>query len=858
MNLKIYLIMLLSGIIMIYAAPVGRNTAETVAKNWLSTKSLSSEYQTVAEYLDIENVIHVFNFKNGGFALVAGDDASKPVLGYSLTGKFENSDDKTNINFWIGLYKKAINEIRTEKLGNEQTFVEWQNILKNEIPKNDTKEVLPLLASTWDQSPIYNMYCPLDGGSLSVVGCVATAMAQIMNYHEYPKTGKGSSSYSVLDQTLAVDYYLSRYNWDLMPNALSSGSSDQAKHETAQISYHAGVSVEMDYGAYGSGAYSEDVPNALKSYFKYNSAIYSTRSGYSATAWRDLLQAQLDISLPVYYSGSGPDGGHAFVCDGYQDADYYHFNWGWDGYADGYFSIDNLNPGGITFNDYQAVVRDIIPKTVDLVLEKPIEDIQTSESTYQIVLSEYFTSLSDDTITYSVDPSSNINGLQYNLLNGVLTLNRLEDGISKIVLIASTRNDNNFDEFYIQFGSNTLLAGFGKSYDFNSSAYLDAGNSSVLNSMEKIAFSSWIKFNAVGKDQGIASKTLSSNSGWYLMIQSNNLLKFSVKTQDGITRKIYSLQSLEANKWYHVDVMYDGKDLLIYINGELDNIKTTYVAVSNILHDSDQNLTLGYAYGLYLDGQIDEAILWDSPFSVTQVRQIMGQKPVVTLPDLISYWPLNEGFFASALDMAELHDGTFINNDPSNWQESDAPVYFFMGTNAVLNGILLGSYDETAVYNITQNPAMGNFEFTDQATGEFSYTPDTDISGLEEIKYTITYNKSVTPEKTVLISVKDSNGIESDSNKPASFELFQNYPNPFNPETSISFTLDNDMKANLTVYDMNGRTVRTLIDGFNKAGKYDIVWDGKDDMGKALASGIYYYRLSSEKFSTVKKAVMIK
>jgi hypothetical protein len=859
MKLKIYLFSLIAILSTVFAVPVDKQTAEAAAKNWLNAKSGDTDHETVSEYINFDNSVHIFNFENGGFALIAADDASLPVLGYSFNGEFNNSEEKSNINFWLGLYKKAIDEIRTKKLSNEKTLTDWKNVLSGNISKSEGKAVEPLLTSTWNQSPIYNMYCPLDGSSLSVVGCVATAMAQVMYYHKYPATGKSSSSYSTLGQNLSADYYLSKYNWDLMPDALSSSSSVSAKHEVAQISYHAGVAVEMMYGSDGSGAYSEDVPFALENYFKYNTAaVHEYRSTYSSLTWRTMLQDQLNKSQPVYYSGQGPDGGHAFVCDGYQDEDFYHFNWGWGGSADGYFSIDNLNPSGMTFNSYQAVVRDIIPKTIDLVLSNPIADVQTNESSYQIDLSEHFTSVSGDIISYAVDPKSSINGLQYNITSGILTLNKLENGISRIIVTSSTRNDNNFDEFYIQFGQSDLTAGFGKSYNFNSTAYLDAGNSTEANSMSNISFSAWVKLNSINREHGIASKALSSNSGWYVLVQSNNLIKFSVKTQDGITRRIYSLSPLEAEKWYHLDLVYDGKDFYIYINGELDNIKTTYTAASSLSNDIDRNIMLGNVYGIYMDGEIDEAVLWNNAVGLTQIREIMGQVPEITKEGLVSYWPLNEGFYATAQDMTGLHNGAFINNDLSYWQESEAPLYFFMDWNTSLNSSLLGSPSETAFYNITKAPSMGSIELSNAKSGEFIYTPQAGLAGLEEIKYTITYSKGTTPEKTVLISVKETTGIEENDQIPIKFNLSQNYPNPFNPETRISFTLNSDMDTKLVVYDMTGSSVRTLHDGFSKAGKYDFIWDGKTDLGKSLSSGIYYFRLSSDELSSVKKAVMLK
>ncbi len=853
-------ILLAMMVALLNGAPVDRETAEKAAKNWLSDINEAGSYQTVSDYLLISDAVHIFNFNDGGFALIAADDASTPVLGYSADGRFKSGDERSNIDFWLGMYVKAVNEIRSEKLSNAETVIQWKKVLDNDVSPKNGKAVTPLLTSTWDQSPLYNNYCPLDGGSLSVVGCVATAMSQIMYYHKYPAVGKSSHSYiapNPINMNLSVDYYLSRYDWDKMPNALSGGSTAEQIHEVAQISYHAGVAVEMMYSAIESGAYSEDVPYALETYFKYNlSASHVNRSAFTAQAWRTLLQGQLDAGLPVYYSGQGDGGGHAFVCDGYQDNDYYHFNWGWGGSSDGYYSIDNLNPGGYTFNDYQAVVKDIVPKTPEITFINPIPDIQTNESIYQINLNDHF---SGTQITYSIDPKSELNGLQYSISDSILTLNRLSDGVSKIIVTCTTRNDNSFDEFYFRFGSSSLMAAFGNAYDFGKVSYMDAGTSTALNSMQNITFSTWVMLNSNNIEQGLASKSASSNTGWSIIIQGNNLLKFSAKTQDGITRRIYSLSALQPEIWYHLDFVYDGKDLMIYINGELDNIKTSYIASSPMLHDESATLKIGFSNGVYLDGIIDETVLWDQPISIDTIRNIMKFKPEITAESLVSYWPFTEGFYDYTEDMAGLHDGTFTSGDISYWTSSEAPVYFFAEKNVAISSMLLGDEDPSALYVITSAPVSGTAVLIDASTGAFDYTPATDFVGIVEFKYTITYGATTTPEKTALINIKEGDAIEETLGIAEGFELTGNYPNPFNPETTVSYTLDRDMNINLIVFDTEGKMVTALEKGLKKAGSHSVQWNGKDKNGRQMASGVYYFRLSSDTGgSKISKAMMLK
>jgi len=119
----------------------------------------------------------------------------------------------------------------------------------------------------------------------------------------------------------------------------------------------------MDYGYDGSGAYTWDVPDALTSHFRYASAEYQSRMSYNSTSWATLMRSNLDLYRPIIYSGSGSDGGHAFIMDGYQGTTNFHFDWGWDGYANGYFILTALNPAGSEFNDDHQCVESIYPPT---------------------------------------------------------------------------------------------------------------------------------------------------------------------------------------------------------------------------------------------------------------------------------------------------------------------------------------------------------------------------------------------------------------------------------------------------------------------------------------------------------------
>lgn len=185
-------------------------------------------------------------------------------------------------------------------------------------------------------------------------------MSQIMRYWAYPTTGSGTHSYvHPTYGTQSADFGNTVYAWASMPNSVSSSNT-----AVATICYHAGVAVDMDYAPDGSGAYSFDVPNALQTYFKYKDTVsWKQKISYSDSNWEALMRGELDNFRPVYYSGSSTQsGGHAFIMDGYSGTNYFHINWGWYGYYNGYFYLSALNPGTDNFTSSQQAVIGIQPR----------------------------------------------------------------------------------------------------------------------------------------------------------------------------------------------------------------------------------------------------------------------------------------------------------------------------------------------------------------------------------------------------------------------------------------------------------------------------------------------------------------
>lgn len=232
--------------------------------------------------------------------------------------------------------------------------------------KFESIQAPPLLNTEWNQGSPYWNKCPSLGGERCYVGCVATAMAQIMRYYKYPKRGEGSHSYFWWNgnKWLSANFSDS-YDWDYMPNKTHQYDTYREKDAVSELCYEAGVSLEMKYGTDGSSAYTSDVAEALKNYFKYSSRIKVVyRRDYSGVnAWFSNFKNQRDQSRPVEFSIRSEDSGHAVVVDGYLIAGTskkIHINMGWGGHSDDYYTLDNILDYTDTHSQYAVI--DIIPQ----------------------------------------------------------------------------------------------------------------------------------------------------------------------------------------------------------------------------------------------------------------------------------------------------------------------------------------------------------------------------------------------------------------------------------------------------------------------------------------------------------------
>lgn len=351
------------------AMPVGEKTARLVASNYLIMQGKTHASLTLADQLtgsitktddNLYPAIYVYNIGNEGFILVSGDDEVEPILGYSLNGVYDTSRLSCNFAGWLDAYRCDIAAIIHSHVSGQKSYhsdeavQEWTALKNNDASfynKKGTKDVSALVSTRWDQGAGYNNYCPAYSGGYgghAYTGCVATSMAQIIRYWQYPSTGFGYSAYShSVYGRLKVNHDSVVYDYANMPTTVSPYSPQAEQDAVSLLCYHCGVAVSMNYqhagNTDGSGAHTEDVPAALY-HFGYldSKMIYMTSVGEET--WKEMLRNEFDNNRPVLYRGYSTAGGHAFVCDGYrQSQNKFHFNFGWSGYQDGYYTLTNLN-----------------------------------------------------------------------------------------------------------------------------------------------------------------------------------------------------------------------------------------------------------------------------------------------------------------------------------------------------------------------------------------------------------------------------------------------------------------------------------------------------------------------------------
>lgn len=406
-------LLLIAVSVSLHAETICPDEALTIATSFAQWASLASGRRGVKDLsASVEQVYasdgcYIFNRGlDEGFVVVAADDAARStVLGYSLTGHFDPDDIPDGMQWWLRQYD--------EQVALAAAAEKMTTATASTLSTQGSVVVEPLLRTAWEQGEPFNLLCtepkeviPDLEGSVPC-GCLATAMAQIMKFYEWPAYGTGQKTYTytypgtTTDITVSADFSQSAYDWEHMRDnygykgyeyyytddgVLHYYSSrplnvtEEEKMAVARLIKDVGVACEMAYKIGGSGASTSAAARAFYTYFDYErSLVYRRRSNYTDRRWDGLLREELNNGRPVLYTGTRANGvGHAFVCDGYTSDGYFHFNWGWKGKSDGYFLTTALNPdnsgtgeaeGGYGYS--QSIITGIQPNWDGIVSNEP-------------------------------------------------------------------------------------------------------------------------------------------------------------------------------------------------------------------------------------------------------------------------------------------------------------------------------------------------------------------------------------------------------------------------------------------------------------------------------------------------------
>ena len=342
---------------------ISQNAALSAARKYSRTgqvapaKNLRSDKTNNAPY-------YAFNLEQG-YVIVSGDDEMTELVGYAENGFFDAENVPPQMQLWLDGYAEYVAAVQSGK-------AKARKILLSDSPSVVVK---PLVTTKWNQDAPFNNFAPEytddnNNTQRCATGCAATAMAQIMKFHNWPEQGVGHYSYEHQSfGTISSNFSEHVYDWTNMIDRYNNGEYSNVQADAvALLMKDCGVSLNMNYGPV-SGASIYSYTPAFKNYFRYSSRTVN-RSGCETAEFTKIITDELQEGRPIIYCGTGEDGGHAFVVDGYDTNYFLHVNWGWGGYSDGYFDMNYMDPTGLGIGGGSGAFK----WNQGIVLARPLKD----------------------------------------------------------------------------------------------------------------------------------------------------------------------------------------------------------------------------------------------------------------------------------------------------------------------------------------------------------------------------------------------------------------------------------------------------------------------------------------------------
>jgi Peptidase C10 family/Spi protease inhibitor/Secretion system C-terminal sorting domain len=880
-----FCITIISFIAAINAVPQSLGTAREVTENFLLQRNseFSIDYSYTVEERG-ENLLYVFNLLPAGFIAVSGENDLTPILAYSFNQNLENEARDENLLHVmlrddLTLRKEYFQANPGESLKNQMA---WDEIL-NSAPRDDLRfQQWPAAGSTstdgwiekqWNQSGVFNQMCPLDNsGARSVVGCVATAMAMIMDFHEYIGNpvftdDDDYSNWGGMD----IDDDWEERDFPPFPE-LNNYLQDVAAHYAAGISltaddkssmnFAAGVSVEMGYSSSGSGTWTSLVPDALLNKFGYDTAEYVENEG----SWfYDILienmQSMMPTELTIYQAGY--EGGHAINCDGYNTNDYFHLNFGWgtsnntcwyslpQGMPSGYciitgsavnieggeapfavqgdVNVNGASPEGayITFDGprfYECIVDDAsggfeIPAmlTGTYTVTGFLEQRAYYQSQENVIIDENNHFVQIDLGVFDIF-TGNVTA-PISTENATITMYR--DG--EIIHSGTTDSNGDFAIPDVLPGNYFTLVSLEGNYFTSESVNVSLEDQTE--DFDLVEYLGEMGISYSGSDAGIWNLVPNFTVSCAIKLTPEELAPFENDVVAGVRFKSPINQDegeLFAQIWID-DVLMTETEVMEFSAGEwLDVDLYSFITVV-----ADQEYYVGYKI-----------------YSTTGAMAYRDQGP------------RTDG------------KGAYFNN--GSWVQLTGNNNF----NFCIDAKIITQNYGTISGNVSLDTGNGNLQDVVIKAGDFTAHPDSDGNYQFDLKagthdLTASLLNYETDQITGIVmqsgdTIEDQNfmlinGVEAGNIIVTdSSLLIGNYPNPFNPSTTISFfTNDSNGITEISIFNLKGQKVKTLINDILPEGQHTVIWNGKDETGKGVSSGLYFYKMKSSKYTPTKKMILM-
>ena len=367
----------------------------------------------------------VYGLSQGqGFVVVSRSEAFNPVLATSET-RFDADNLPDGLKWWLETINESL--LTREAAAPTRAYTPVENFVMTQ----------------WDQGSPYNSMTPEVGGKHCPTGCVATAMAQILKYYNYPEKSEGISYYNVGNDPTDIRYeFNTTFKWDLIQVSYKGECSDESKQAVGELMRDCGYSVKMQYDKNGSAAlYTNAALGFVRNMcFKEGYVHNAYRALYTDEEWMDIVEREMTAHRPILYGGNdGKDSGHAFVFSGLAEDGKVYVNWGWDGAGDGYYDVANLAPtgNGVTgsndFSQGQHMVYGLTP-------DPDLTTLHPKYSEWAFWDGNYTLKPSSVAGRVSVDAQSSLYNLYYTTFRGTIDLVTIshETGENKTFTIYQT------------------------------------------------------------------------------------------------------------------------------------------------------------------------------------------------------------------------------------------------------------------------------------------------------------------------------------------------------------------------------------------------------------------------------------